>query len=53
MHFQDRVEISYIRADQSDYSEKLPLLKIDDVVVRQGEAPDLRAIMEYVQKVAA
>jgi len=50
MHFHDRVEISYVKASQSDHKEKLPLLKIDDNVVREGETPDLRTIMDYIQK---
>ncbi|MDQ7821404.1 MAG: hypothetical protein RDV48_01280 [Candidatus Eremiobacteraeota bacterium] len=49
-YFQDRIELKYQKVDAQSMKERLPLLKVDGKVVKEGCIPDMSMIMEYAQR---
>jgi|WetSurMetagenome_2_1015567.scaffolds.fasta_scaffold1665091_1 hypothetical protein len=50
MYYDQKVELTYVKVSGNEVAGNLPQLKIDGRVVKEGCTPDLRMIMDYVEK---
>jgi hypothetical protein len=50
MYYEHNVQLDYVKVSREEVKESLPLLKIDGRVVKEGCTPDLRMIMDYIEK---